>query len=102
VVKIPSWVEAYTAVQSRLEPRLQELVSTPTFSQVVAVAATLRSTVGRTVDGVNARVLHTLNLPAGTDIKRLRRQVGDLDHEVRSLRLELSRYVEEHDDAGTD
>ena len=101
-MKIPSWVDAYTAVQSRLEPRLQELIATPRFSKVVAVAASVRSTIGRTAGGVNARVLHTLNLPAGTDIKRLRRQVGDLDHEVRSLRLELSKYVEERDDAGTD
>ncbi|TSD99196.1 hypothetical protein FOS14_12565 [Skermania sp. ID1734] len=100
-MKIPSLVEAYGAIQSRLEPRLQELTASGGFSQAVAVTTTMQSVVGRTIDGVNARILHALNLPAGTDIKRLRRQIGDLDHEVRTLRLELTRYLEERGDAST-
>ena len=29
---------------------------------------------------------HLVNLPAGTDVRKLRNQIGDLDHEVRLLR----------------
>jgi hypothetical protein len=43
---------------------------------------------------VAAWPLHACNLPAGTDISRLRRQLGELDREVRRLRLELAAYAE--------
>jgi hypothetical protein len=43
---------------------------------------------------VAACLLHAYNLPAGTDISRLSRQLGELDREVRQLRLELAAYAE--------
>jgi hypothetical protein len=46
--------------------------------------------VGAGVNGVSARVWHTVNLPAGTDVQRLRVQIGQLDREVRRLRLQLA------------
>jgi hypothetical protein len=98
-VRIPSLVVAYGAVQARLEPRLQEVMANPSFSQVAAVITEAQTAVGHAIDGVNARILHALNLPAGTDVKRLRRQIGDLDHEVRILRLQLSRFLEDRDNA---
>jgi hypothetical protein len=38
---------------------------------------------------------HLLNLPAGSDIKRLSRQVASLDRELRQLRGELNREIED-------
>ncbi|CAM3705030.1 hypothetical protein [Smaragdicoccus niigatensis] len=98
-MKIPSLIEAYGAVQTRLEPRLQDVLANPSFTQVAAVISEAQTAVGHAIDGVNARILHALNLPAGTDVKRLRRQIGDLDHEMRILRLQLSRFLEDRDNA---
>ena len=94
-MKIPSLVEAYGAVQGRLEPRLQEVIENSSFAQVTALVRQTQTAVGHAIDGVNSRVLHAFNLPAGTDVKRLRRQIGDLDHEVRILRLQLTRFLED-------
>jgi hypothetical protein len=38
----------------------------------------------------------TVNLPAGTDVARLRTQVGALDREVRRLALRLEQHNDEH------
>ena len=101
-MKIPSLTEAYGAIQRRLEPRLQELIGTPGFAQAAEIITAVQSTASHAFDGVNSRVLHAFNLPAGTDVKRLSRQIGDLDHEVRILRLQLAQFLEERDDAGND
>ncbi|MFT4081629.1 MAG: hypothetical protein QM638_03510 [Nocardioides sp.] len=98
-MRIPSLLGTYGAIERRLEPRLQELVQAPEFARTVALLAEVRSAVGGTVGRLNARVLHTLNLPASTDVTGLRRQIGELDHEVRTLRIEIGRLIEESDDA---
>jgi phage host-nuclease inhibitor protein Gam len=38
-----------------------------------------------------------MNLPASTDVQRLRRQVGELDREVRRLTLQLDRDARKSD-----
>jgi phage host-nuclease inhibitor protein Gam len=38
-----------------------------------------------------------MNLPASTDVQRLRRQVGELDREVRRLTLQLERDARQSD-----
>jgi hypothetical protein len=59
-------------------------------------------------------VWHLVNLPAGSDVRKLRNQIGDLDHEVRLLRgavegearrrsreARRAKQEEAADDAGT-
>jgi hypothetical protein len=61
-----------------------------------------RSSAGDQAGRVSACLLHACNLPAGTDISRLRRQLGELDREVRQLRLELAAYAENRRDEPPD
>ena len=49
----------------------------------------VRRAVSDGVNGVAARVWHLVNLPAGTDVHRLRKQIGALDRDVRRLTLQL-------------
>ena len=85
----PLWRQAFDAVESRVTPRAEELVRTEAFT--VGAALTRRAvTLARgTARGATARAWHLLNLPAGTDVSRLRAQVGALDREVRRLTLQL-------------
>ena len=96
----------------KLYSRLEEIVGPPTtalthseeFVQVVALIGDFRSTLRRQTARLTARGWHALNLPAGTDIHRLRMQLGSLDRDVRMLRLELERQGREakrHGDSGT-
>ena len=94
--------EAYDAIEKRLAPRLEAFVRTGHYAELSAILAKARATVAATLDGVAARVLHGVNLPAATDVKRLRRQIGELDREVRQLRLELAASAEDRGEVAGD
>jgi hypothetical protein len=88
-VTAPRWRQAYDAVDKAVTPRAEALVRTPGF----AVGTTLARRAQRLAQGsarsLSARAWHLLNLPAGSDISRLRTQVGALDREVRRLTVQL-------------
>ena len=85
----PLWRQAFDAVERRVTPRAEEFVRTETFA--VGAALTRRAvTLARdTARGATTRFWHLIDLPAGTDVSRLRAQVGALDREVRRLTLQL-------------
>ncbi|MBM7366264.1 hypothetical protein [Gordonia hydrophobica] len=80
----------YDAVERRVTPVVEDVVHSGEFRTANQVAGGVQRAVGRRVGGVVASMLHMVNLPAGTDVKKLRRQIGELDYEVRQLRLELA------------
>ena len=85
----PRWRQAFDAVERRVTPRAEEVVRSEAFA--VGAALTRRAvTLARgTARGATTRFWHLLDLPAGTDVSRLRAQVGALDREVRRLTLQL-------------
>jgi hypothetical protein len=85
----PRWRQAFDTVERAVTPRAEELVRTPYFSVGVALARRARTLAGRSVQGVTARAWHLVNLPAGSDVSRLRAQIGALDREVRRLTIQL-------------
>jgi hypothetical protein len=85
----PLWRQAFDTVERAVTPRAEELVRTPYFSVGVALARRAQALAGRSVQGLSARAWHLLNLPAGSDIGRLRAQIGALDREVRRLTIQL-------------
>lgn len=97
----PRWRQAFDAVERRVTPRAEEVVRTEAFT--VGAALTRRAaTVARgSARDLTARAWHLLNLPAGTDVSRLRAQVGALDREVRRLTLQLEAARRETERRGT-
>lgn len=93
-MSVPTVRGAYDAIERVLAPRLEALVRTNQYAKVSAFLAGARSSAGAQADSVATRLLHAACLPAATDISRLRRQIGELDREVRQLRLELAVYAE--------
>lgn len=88
---IPAWRRAFNAVERNVSPRVEALVHSDEFAQMTALVARSSRLAGQGVNAIAARVWHLMNLPAGTDVQRLRRQVGELDREVRRLSLQLDR-----------
>jgi hypothetical protein len=80
----------YDAVERRVALPLEALIRTREFVHATAVATRAPRRVSTRVNAISARLWHLANLPAGTDVQRLRVQVGQLDREVRRLRLELA------------
>jgi hypothetical protein len=94
---IPGWRRAYNAVERNVSPRVESLVHGDEFAHLAAGMTRTRRAAGDRVNAIAARVWHLMNLPAGTDLQRLRMQVGALDREVRRLSLQLDRDAREPD-----
>ena len=88
---VPGWRRAFDAVERNVSPRVETLVHSDEFARVTAVAARTRRVTAKRVNAIAARIWHLVNLPAGSDVQRLRVQVGALDREVRRLSLQLDR-----------
>jgi hypothetical protein len=85
----PLWRRAYDAADRALTPRAESFVRTPTFAQGAALVQRAQALARGAVRDVTARAWHLVNLPAGTDVSRLRAQIGALDREVRRLTVQL-------------
>ena len=85
----PLWRQAFDAAEQRVTPHADRLVRTPGFALGVTLLRRAQVLARDTARGATARAWHFVNLPAGTDIERLRAQLGALDREVRRLTLQL-------------
>ena len=97
----PRWRQAFDAVERRVTPRAEELVRSEAFAVGVALTRRAVTLAQGSARGLTTRAWHLLNLPAGTDVSRLRAQVGALDREVRRLTLQLEAARRETTHRGT-
>jgi hypothetical protein len=88
----------WKAVERELSPRADELVETSQFARAVGLITGANALARRQAAAGVGRVWHLLNLPTASDVARLRRQVGALDHELRSLTLQLERQARQDRD----
>jgi hypothetical protein len=94
----PLWRQAYDAVDGRVAPQLESLVQTRQFAQVLSLGLRAQNEAWRMVERRSRRLWHLVNLPAGSDVVRLREQIVTLDRRVRELtrRLEEQSIEETH------
>jgi hypothetical protein len=91
----PGWRQLYDRLEKSAVPVVEQVVHSEEFAQATALITSVQRGLRDRVNQVAARGWHTINLPAGSDVQRLRRQVGALDREVRLLTLELRRLTRE-------
>jgi hypothetical protein len=85
------WRQAFDAAERVIAPRADDVVRSEYFSLATALLRRAQTVAGRSVQGLSARAWHLVNLPAGSDISRLRAQIGSLDREVRRLTIQLEQ-----------
>jgi hypothetical protein len=85
------WRRAFDSAEGAVAPPLEALVRTEEFARVAATLTWARSLVRHGLTEASAAAWHLVNLPAGSDLARLRSQVGALDREVRRLALRLEQ-----------
>ena len=101
---VPGPRKLYSLLEEMVGPPTTRFAHSVEFAQVVALLGDARSALRRQTGRLTARGWHALNLPAGTDVQRLRTQLGSLDRDVRMLRLELElqgREAERRGDSET-
>lgn len=99
---LPGLRDLSSQVEKLAAPLANDLTHSEEFAQAVALLSSVKKVVRTEVDKLAARAWHAVNLPAGTDVKRLKQQVGSLDREVRLLSLELQRERKEARPRGVD
>ena len=78
-------LRAVSRVDAVVAPTLQTVVQHEAVGLVLAVAVRLRRGVAQRVERASRQVLHTVNLPAGSDVRRLLTQIAMVEREVREL-----------------
>ena len=86
----PTWKKLYDRFDSTVGTRLDDFVRSEDFATLVALAQRGQREVAARGERATRRVLHSLNLPAGSDVNRLLVQIGNLEREVRELRKRLA------------
>jgi len=85
----PSWRQGYDALERQVGPRLEGLVQSESFAVAVGLMARVQRSIDTESGRMTRRVLHRLNLPAGTDVTRILNEIGQLRREVHDLTVEL-------------
>lgn len=83
--KRPLWLQAVHRLERAVGGPIEAAVRSDTYFDLVT--KTTRATVQarRTVTGTSTRVLHLLNLPADSDMRRLREQLSRMERRLNQL-----------------
>src|SRR4030081_3508054 len=75
----PLWLRAVLRVERAVGEPIEAAVRSETYFDLVSTTTRMRRKVGGAAEGVSRRCLHLLNLPAGSDIRRLRQQLARME-----------------------
>lgn len=91
----PLWRQVYNSWEQAVSPGLQQVTASNGFRDLLAVTMKANAELTREVERASRQWLHLWNLPAATDVRRLRQQVSSLERELLALRNELERQGDE-------
>jgi hypothetical protein len=89
----PLFWRVFDKAEQTVAPRLEEAVRSSAFLGALSLAARAQARVRRDVERRSRRLWHLVNLPAGSDVTHLRRQVAELDRELRRMEIALERAL---------
>ncbi len=70
---------------------MAQFATTPEFREIARNSARFNRALAQEMERATAQWLHMWNLPAASDVRKLRRQVKSVDREVRQIRQLLER-----------
>jgi hypothetical protein len=81
----PWWRPLVDGIDRRVTPPANQLVRTNVFADAVAMATRLEVRLRRRVERQSAWLLHQYNLPAATDIRKVRAQLAAVEARLRDV-----------------
>jgi hypothetical protein len=88
--KQPLWLQAVHRVERAVGEPIEKAVRTDTYFDVVAKATRATAKARRTVVGTSTRMLHVLNLPTDSDVRRMREQLTRMERRLNQLSEDVS------------
>jgi hypothetical protein len=86
----PWWRLALGRAEEEISPRLISLTTSEEYAVATGLRRRAERELARRGEHLSRRVLHLLNLPAGSDVNRLLIQIASLEREVRELRKRVT------------
>jgi len=86
----PLWLKAVYKVERAVGTRVEAAVRSDTYFDLVAESQRRQKQARGLAEGLSRRCLHLVNLPAGSDVRRLREQLGRMDRRLSSIQKELA------------
>jgi hypothetical protein len=87
----PLWLKLVLRLERAVGSPVEAAVRSDTYFDVVAELNRGSRRLSNAVESVSKRGLHLLNLPAGTDIRRVREQLARLDRRMLQISKELEQ-----------
>lgn len=91
----PLWLRVVLRLERAVGEPIESAVRSDKYFDLVSTTTRVRKRVTGAAEGVSRRGLHLLNLPAGSDIRRMRQQLARMErrlnqisHEVAELELD--------------
>jgi hypothetical protein len=92
--KGPLWLRVVHRLERAVGEPVESAVRSDTYFDVVSVVTRTTGKAKSTAESLSRRGLHLLNLPAGSDVKRLREQLLRMERRLN----QLTENLEEMDD----
>jgi hypothetical protein len=85
----PLWLRAVHRLERTIGEPLESAVHSDTYFDLVTELLRFKGRTERRLEGISRRLLHLVNLPAGSDIRRVREQLGRVERRLAALSNEL-------------
>jgi hypothetical protein len=85
----PLWLKAVHRLEREIGERVEAAVHSDTYFDFVSILQRQHRQANALAEGVSRRCLHLLNLPAGSDVRRLREQLARMDRRLTRIAKEL-------------
>jgi hypothetical protein len=96
----PLWLRVVLRVERAVGEPIEAAVRSDTYFDLVSTTTRVRRKVGGTAEGLSRRCLHLLNLPAGSDIRRLRQQLARMERRLDQLSNDVAELDESEPRSG--
>ena len=86
----PRWLQLVHRLEREVGTRVESAVRSDTYFDLLAQATKLRARLTATTESLSQEWLHLWNLPAGSDVRRVREQLARMERGLAELGKELA------------
>jgi hypothetical protein len=91
------WLRLVLRAERAIGTRVETAVHSDPYFDLVALFNRQKATLTDSIEGVSERILHLANLPAGTDVRRVREQLARMERRLVEVSKELDDQRDERE-----
>lgn len=96
----PLWLRVVLRLERAVGGPVESAVRSDAYFDLVSTTTHVRRKAVGAAEGLSRRCLHMLNLPAGTDIRRVHQQLTRMERRLNQLSDEVAEMDESHPSSG--